>query len=152
MGSEDSRLGVIRRNSAPGKSSVAYGIRERFGRVLAMAGQDDRDAGVPQATPDAEYPTRPTERESRARYGERHLLPGGVGTVIGAAGLLHETVDHLVRDAGRRSRRRETSETVGRTPHEGGHLAHSDGLKFRWGRLIPWKREALWLTSMFRNV
>lgn len=41
VGREDSRLVVIRGNSASGKSSVAAGIRDRFGRGLALVGQDN---------------------------------------------------------------------------------------------------------------
>lgn len=41
MGSEETRLVVVRGNSASGKSSVAAGIRERFGRGLALVGQDN---------------------------------------------------------------------------------------------------------------
>ncbi|MFG2576315.1 AAA family ATPase [Streptomyces sp. NPDC048481] len=41
MGSEDTRLIVIRGNSASGKSSVAAGLREKFGRNLAIVGQDN---------------------------------------------------------------------------------------------------------------
>ncbi|MFE0055396.1 AAA family ATPase [Streptomyces sp. NPDC059003] len=41
VGSEETRLIVIRGNSASGKSSVAAGIRDRFGRGLALVGQDN---------------------------------------------------------------------------------------------------------------
>ncbi|MGK3111079.1 kinase [Streptomyces sp. WAC05858] len=41
VGSENTRLVVLRGNSASGKSSVAVGLRERFGRGLALAGQDN---------------------------------------------------------------------------------------------------------------
>ncbi|MFF5273736.1 kinase [Streptomyces sp. NPDC000133] len=40
-GSEETRLVVVRGNSASGKSCVAAGIRERFGRGLALVGQDN---------------------------------------------------------------------------------------------------------------
>ncbi len=40
-GSEETRLIVLRGNSASGKSSVAAGIRDRFGRGLAVVGQDN---------------------------------------------------------------------------------------------------------------
>ncbi|MGW2017650.1 kinase [Streptomyces sp. NPDC001927] len=40
-GSEESRLVVLRGNSASGKSSVAAGLRGSFGRGLALAGQDN---------------------------------------------------------------------------------------------------------------
>ena len=41
IGSADSRLILIRGNSASGKSSMAAGIRERYGRGLAIVGQDN---------------------------------------------------------------------------------------------------------------
>ncbi|MGZ9928432.1 AAA family ATPase [Streptomyces sp. NC-S4] len=41
VGSEGTRLVVLRGNSASGKSSVAAGIRDRFGRGLALVGQDN---------------------------------------------------------------------------------------------------------------
>jgi len=41
VGSEETRLVVVRGNSASGKSSVAAGIRDRFGRGVALVGQDN---------------------------------------------------------------------------------------------------------------
>ncbi|MFJ9675374.1 kinase [Streptomyces sp. NPDC101221] len=41
VGSEDTRLVIVRGNSASGKSSVAAGLREAFGRNLAIVGQDN---------------------------------------------------------------------------------------------------------------
>ncbi|MCF3146868.1 AAA family ATPase [Streptomyces platensis] len=41
VGTEDTRLIVVRGNSASGKSSVAAGLREKFGRNLAIVGQDN---------------------------------------------------------------------------------------------------------------
>ncbi|WP_329460516.1 AAA family ATPase [Streptomyces sp. NBC_01497] len=41
VGSEETRLVTLRGNSASGKSSVAAGLRERFGRGLALVGQDN---------------------------------------------------------------------------------------------------------------
>ncbi|MGX1885464.1 AAA family ATPase [Streptomyces sp. NPDC055287] len=41
VGTENTRLVVLRGNSASGKSSVAAGIRARFGRGLALVGQDN---------------------------------------------------------------------------------------------------------------
>ncbi|MET8584665.1 AAA family ATPase [Streptomyces collinus] len=41
VGTEQTRLVVVRGNSASGKSSVAAGLRERFGRGLALVGQDN---------------------------------------------------------------------------------------------------------------
>lgn len=40
-GTTETRLIVLRGNSASGKSTVAAGIRERFGRGLALVGQDN---------------------------------------------------------------------------------------------------------------
>ncbi|MEW2527975.1 hypothetical protein [Streptomyces sp. NPDC047071] len=41
VGTKDTRLIVVRGNSASGKSSVTAGLRERFGRNLAIVGQDN---------------------------------------------------------------------------------------------------------------
>ncbi|WP_345583856.1 AAA family ATPase [Streptomyces prasinosporus] len=41
VGAEETRLVVLRGNSASGKSSVAAGLRERFGRGLALVAQDN---------------------------------------------------------------------------------------------------------------
>jgi predicted kinase len=41
VGTEETRLVVLRGNSASGKSSIAVGIREKFGRGLALVGQDN---------------------------------------------------------------------------------------------------------------
>lgn len=41
VGSVASRLVLLRGNSASGKSSVAAGLRDRFGRGLALVGQDN---------------------------------------------------------------------------------------------------------------
>ncbi|MGA5194179.1 kinase [Streptomyces exfoliatus] len=41
VGTRYTRLVVLRGNSASGKSSVAAGIRDRFGRGLALVGQDN---------------------------------------------------------------------------------------------------------------
>ncbi|MER5961436.1 kinase [Streptomyces sp. NPDC002057] len=41
MGTEDTRLVVLRGNSASGKSSVAAGMRDLFGRGLALVAQDN---------------------------------------------------------------------------------------------------------------
>ncbi|MGW9395815.1 AAA family ATPase [Streptomyces sp. NPDC055642] len=40
VGREDTRLVVIRGNSASGKSSVAQGLRDHYGRGIAIVGQD----------------------------------------------------------------------------------------------------------------
>lgn len=41
MGTAETRLVLLRGNSASGKSSIASGLRERFGRGLALVGQDN---------------------------------------------------------------------------------------------------------------
>ncbi|MFH9616361.1 kinase [Streptomyces pratensis] len=41
VGSEDTRLILLRGNSASGKSSVAAAVRDRFGRGLALVAQDN---------------------------------------------------------------------------------------------------------------
>lgn len=41
VGSVESRLVLLRGSSASGKSSVAAGLRDRFGRGLALVGQDN---------------------------------------------------------------------------------------------------------------
>ncbi|MGN5631037.1 AAA family ATPase [Streptomyces sp. AC154] len=41
VGTSDTRLIVLRGNSASGKSSVAAGLREKFGRNLAIIAQDN---------------------------------------------------------------------------------------------------------------
>ncbi|WP_395571759.1 kinase [Streptomyces sp. BK79] len=41
VGGEQTRLVVLRGNSASGKSSVAAGLRDRFGRGLALVAQDN---------------------------------------------------------------------------------------------------------------
>ncbi|MFI8166120.1 AAA family ATPase [Streptomyces sp. NPDC085931] len=41
VGTEETRLVVLRGNSASGKSSVAAGLREKFGRGLALVEQDN---------------------------------------------------------------------------------------------------------------
>ncbi|MFJ5264855.1 AAA family ATPase [Streptomyces sp. NPDC088387] len=41
VGNRETRLVVLRGNSASGKSSVAAGLREEFGRGLALVGQDN---------------------------------------------------------------------------------------------------------------
>ncbi len=41
VGTEETRLIVLRGNSASGKSTIAAGLRDRFGRGLAIVGQDN---------------------------------------------------------------------------------------------------------------
>ncbi|MCG0286611.1 kinase [Streptomyces sp. PSAA01] len=55
VGSDTTRLIVLRGNSASGKSSVATGLRARYGRGLALVGQDNLRRVVlrERDTPDA---------------------------------------------------------------------------------------------------
>jgi chloramphenicol 3-O-phosphotransferase len=55
VGSEDTRLIVLRGNSASGKSSVAAGLRERFGRGLAVVAQDNLRCTVARCALDAGF-------------------------------------------------------------------------------------------------
>lgn len=50
VGTERTRLVVLRGNSASGESTVAAGIRDRFGRglVLVLVGQDNLRRVVPR--------------------------------------------------------------------------------------------------------
>ena len=99
------RLIVIRGNSASGKSAVAARGTDREGDAPA-AGRSGlgpgrnlgpetlrRHATKPQA---AEY----GEREMRAWYRERDLLPGGLEQIIPAASPLDETVRRIVAESG----------------------------------------------------
>ncbi|MFI2207142.1 kinase [Streptomyces sp. NPDC020192] len=129
VGTEETRLVVLRGNSASGKSSVAAGLRERFGRGLALVGQDnlrrivlrerDRpgaaniglidltaryalDAGFHVVVEGILYADRYGDMLAALRdwYRPRDLLPGGIETVIGADSALHETVDRIMLDTG----------------------------------------------------
>ncbi|MFF8263689.1 AAA family ATPase [Streptomyces virginiae] len=170
MGSGETRLVLLRGNSASGKSSVAAGIRDRFGRGVALVGQDNlrrtvlRERDVPgganiglidtvarraldagyhvvvegilyadrygdmllgllgdhrgvsrcyyldvpleetltrhASKTDPDLLAQVTDRELRAWYRERDLLPGGVETVVGAHSALTETVERIMRDTG----------------------------------------------------
>ncbi|MET9970374.1 hypothetical protein ABZZ80_31795 [Streptomyces sp. NPDC006356] len=94
VGTEEARLVVLRGNSASGESSVAAAIRERFGRGLALVGDETV----------ARHATKPiaddvSEAQLRDWYRSRDVLPGGVETVIGADSPRAATVDHM-RDTG----------------------------------------------------
>lgn len=82
LGSEETRLVVLRGNSASGKSSVAAGLREQFGRNLALVGQDNLRRIV----------LRERDRPGAANIGligmtARYALDAGFHTVI--EGILH---------------------------------------------------------------
>lgn len=77
VGTEETRLIVVRGNSASGKSSVAAGLRERFGRNLAIVGQDNLRRDV----------LREHDRPGAANIGligmtARYALDAGFHTVI----------------------------------------------------------------------
>ncbi|MCW8103019.1 P-loop NTPase family protein [Streptomyces tauricus] len=85
MGTTDTRLIVVRGNSASGKSSVAAGLRERFGRNLAIIGQDNLSRIV----------LRERDRPGAANIGlidltARYALDNGFHTVV--EGILY--ADH----------------------------------------------------------
>ncbi|UQT53921.1 kinase [Streptomyces durmitorensis] len=127
---------------------VAAGIRDSFGRGLALVGQDNmrrtvlRESDVPgganiglidmvvrysldagyhvvvegilyyldipieetvarhASKADPDYLAQVTERELRAWYRERDLLPDGVETVIGADSTLADRVERIMCDTG----------------------------------------------------
>ncbi|MFF9391209.1 AAA family ATPase [Streptomyces griseoluteus] len=77
VGSEETRLIVIRGNSASGKSSIAAGLRQRFGRNLAVVGQDNLRRDV----------LRERDRPGAANIGligltARYALDSGFHTVV----------------------------------------------------------------------
>ncbi|MFD6023755.1 AAA family ATPase [Streptomyces griseoluteus] len=77
VGSEETRLIVIRGNSASGKSSIAAGLRGRFGRNLAVVGQDNLRREV----------LRERDRPGAANIGligltVRYALDAGFHTVV----------------------------------------------------------------------
>ena len=95
-GSPETRLVVLRGNSASGKSSVARGLRERFGRNLALVGQDNLRRVV----------LRERDRPGAANIGlidmtARYALSAGFHTVV--EGILYADrygamLENLVRD------------------------------------------------------
>ncbi|GAA3381086.1 kinase [Streptomyces sannanensis] len=85
VGTEETRLVVLRGNSASGKSSVAAGLRERFGRGLALVGQDNLRRIV----------LRERDRPGAANIGlidltARYALDAGFHVVV--EGILDETL------------------------------------------------------------
>ncbi|WP_405674355.1 kinase [Streptomyces sp. NBC_01511] len=85
VGTTQTRLVVLRGNSASGKSSVAATIRERFGRGLALVGQDNLRRVV----------LRERDRPGAANIGlidtvARYSLDAGYHVVV--EGILH--ADH----------------------------------------------------------
>ncbi|MDX2531613.1 AAA family ATPase [Streptomyces scabiei] len=96
MGTEETRLIVLRGNSASGKSSVAAGLRERFGRNLAVVSQDNLRRVV----------LRERDRPGAANIGlidmtARYALSAGFHTVV--EGILYADryggmLEDLVRD------------------------------------------------------
>lgn len=82
VGSTQTRLVVVRGNSASGKSSVAAGIRDRFGRGVALVGQDNlrrivlRERDVPRGASIGLIDTV-----------ARHALDAGYHVVV--EGILH---------------------------------------------------------------
>ncbi|MDC0770879.1 amidohydrolase family protein [Streptomyces sp. HD] len=96
VGTEETRLIVVRGNSASGKSSIAAGLRERFGRNLALIGQDNLRRVV----------LRERDRPGAANIGligmtARYALDAGFHTVV--EGILYADhyaamLEDLVRD------------------------------------------------------
>ncbi|USQ89656.1 kinase [Streptomyces phaeoluteigriseus] len=85
VGTEETRLVILRGNSASGKSSVAAGLRGRFGRGLALVGQDNLRRIV----------LRERDRPGAANIGlidltARYALDAGYHVVV--EGILH--ADH----------------------------------------------------------
>ncbi|TGN79773.1 kinase [Streptomyces bauhiniae] len=118
VGTEETRLIVVRGNSASGKSSVAAGLRARFGRnhygtMLADLVREHRGVSrcyyldvpltetlVRHATKgDAAYLSHVTDDHLRDWYRERGLLPGGLETVIDASSALADTVTRIMRES-----------------------------------------------------
>ncbi|AZQ33018.1 hypothetical protein EJ357_05805 [Streptomyces cyaneochromogenes] len=106
VGTSETRLVVLRGNSASGKSSVAAGIRERFGRGLALVGQDNlrrivlRERDRPGGANIGLIDTVARHSELREWYRRLDLLPGGVETVVCAQSGLDDTVDRIMRETG----------------------------------------------------
>ncbi|MFI1292722.1 AAA family ATPase [Streptomyces sp. NPDC020792] len=96
VGTEVTRLIILRGNSASGKSSVAARLREQFGRNLALVGQDNLRRVV----------LRERDRPGAANIGligmtARYALDAGFHTVV--EGILYAdrygaTLEDLVRD------------------------------------------------------
>ncbi|MBC9718447.1 kinase [Streptomyces sp. TRM66268-LWL] len=96
VGTEETRLIVIRGNSASGKSSIAAGLRDQFGRNLALVAQDNLRRIV----------LRERDRPGAANIGlidvtARYALDAGFHTVV--EGILYADrygamLENLVRD------------------------------------------------------
>ncbi|RII06861.1 hypothetical protein DSC45_35170 [Streptomyces sp. YIM 130001] len=96
VGSEQTRLVLLRGPSASGKSSVAAAVRETFGRNLAIVGQDNLRRIV----------LRERDRPGGANVGlidltARYALDAGFHAIV--EGILHadryaEMLENLVRD------------------------------------------------------
>ena len=96
VGTEETRLIVLRGNSASGKSSIASGLREQFGRNLALVAQDNLRRIV----------LRERDRPGAANIGligmtARYALDAGFHTVV--EGILYadryaEMLEDLLRD------------------------------------------------------
>lgn len=96
VGSEETRLIVLRGNSASGKSAIAAGLRDQFGRNLALVGQDNLRRIV----------LRERDRPGAANIGligmtARYALDSGFHTVV--EGILYADryaamLEDLVRD------------------------------------------------------
>ncbi|MFI5808492.1 AAA family ATPase [Streptomyces sp. NPDC051561] len=96
VGTDETRLIVVRGNSASGKSSIAAGLREQFGRNLALVGQDNLRRIV----------LRERDRPGAANIGlidmtARYALDAGFHTVV--EGILYADryaamLEALVRD------------------------------------------------------
>ncbi|WP_406153159.1 AAA family ATPase [Streptomyces sp. NBC_01023] len=96
VGTDETRLIILRGNSASGKSSIAAGLREQFGRNLALVGQDNLRRIV----------LRERDRPGGANIGligmtARYALDAGFHTVV--EGILYADryaamLEDLVRD------------------------------------------------------
>ncbi|WP_331769389.1 kinase (plasmid) [Embleya sp. NBC_00888] len=151
VGSEESRLVVIRGNSASGKSSVAAGIRDRFGRGLALVGQDNLRRVV----------LRERDRQGAPNIGlistvARYALDAGYHVVV--EGILYadrygEMLEDLARDHRGTTRCYyldiPLSETLARhvTKPDPEYLAHVTERELR-----DWYRERDLLTSGIETV
>ncbi|MER7922483.1 hypothetical protein ABTY96_05000 [Streptomyces sp. NPDC096057] len=118
--SSPTRLIVLRGNSASGKSAVATGLRERYGRGIALVRQDvlrrevlrERDlpggANIGLIDLTVRHATKPiadevTEEQLRRWYTPLDLLPGGVESVVPATSPLEATVDRVLHESGLRA-------------------------------------------------
>jgi hypothetical protein len=110
-GSGSTRLIVLRGNSASGKSSVAAGIRSRYGRGVAIVGQDNlrrtvlRERDIPGGVNVGLIDTAEYGRaEMSGWYREHDLLGADMEHVIPAASSLDDTVERIMRETGLHAR------------------------------------------------